>query len=59
MVSQTTKEVVNDAMKMVPTKKVLDWCKKNLGQSVQAKRRNAFASSDKTEQKWDQFSGGR
>lgn len=37
MVSQTTKEVVKDALEMVPTKKVLDWCKKNLGQSVQAK----------------------
>lgn len=56
MVSQTTREVVRDALEMVPTKKVLGWCKKNLGQSVQAKRRNAFASGDKPEQKWDQFS---
>jgi hypothetical protein len=57
MVSKTTREVVRDALEMVPTKKVLDWCKNNLGQSVQAKRRSAFASSDKPEQKWDQFSG--
>lgn len=57
MVSQTTKEVVKDALEMVPTKKVLNWCTKHLGQSVQAKRRNVFASSDKPEQKRDQFSG--
>nr|QNO45564.1 hypothetical protein DNPFBPCK_00002 [Methanosarcinales archaeon ANME-2c ERB4]QNO47841.1 hypothetical protein ICENEMKA_00002 [Methanosarcinales archaeon ANME-2c ERB4] len=48
---------MKDALEMVPTKKVLAWCTKHLGQSVQAKRRNAFASSDKPEQKRDHFCG--
>lgn len=56
MVSTTTKEVVQKAMETVPTKRVLAWCKENIGQSVQAKRKEAFVSHDKTEQKRDQFS---
>jgi hypothetical protein len=34
---------------------VIEWCKKTLGQSVPAKRKEAFASRQKTEQKQDQF----
>ncbi|MHC4260646.1 MAG: hypothetical protein ACYSTF_09605 [Planctomycetota bacterium] len=55
MVSTTTTEVVYKALETVPTKKVLTWCQKNLGQSVQAKRKKAFASHKKTEQKPDQL----
>ncbi len=55
MVSTTTAQIVKQALEAVPTKHVLAWCKKHLGQSVQAKRRSAFPSRSKTEQKWDQL----
>ena len=55
MVSTTTGEVIAKALRTVPTKQVLAWCKKNLGQSVQSKRRKAFARPKKTEQKRDQL----
>jgi len=42
-------------MEKVSTKRVHAWCKKNIGQSIQAKRKEAFACRDKTEQKWDQL----
>jgi hypothetical protein len=51
MISTTTGEVVQKAMETVPTEKVLAWCKENIGQSVQAKRREAFVSHDKPKQK--------
>ena len=53
-VAETTTEVVRQALEAVPTKKVLAWCQENLGQSVQAQRRTAFASPARTEQKWNQ-----
>jgi hypothetical protein len=53
MVSTTTAEVVQQALVAVTTQKVVTWCKQTLGASVQAKRRKAFASHTKTEQKWD------
>jgi hypothetical protein len=57
MVSSTTREVIQRAMETVSTQHVLDWCKQMLGQSVQAKRREAFASEDhQKEQKWSQLS---
>jgi hypothetical protein len=55
MVSTTTTEVIQNALESVRTKKVIEWCKKTLGQSVPAKRKEAFASRQKTEQKKDQF----
>lgn len=55
MVATTTREVVQKALETVSTKDVLDWCKQTLGQSVQAKRKAAFAVHGKTEQKRDQF----
>jgi hypothetical protein len=55
MVSSTTKKVVQQALETVPTKEVLAWCEETLRQSVQAKRREAFASRDRAEQKWDQL----
>ena len=50
MVSTTTEDVVQKALETVPTKKVLAWCRENIGHSVQAKRKKAFVSHDKTEQ---------
>lgn len=55
MVSKTTGEVIHQAMEMVSTKKVLDWCHKHIGKSLQAKRREAFKFHGETEQKWDQL----
>lgn len=55
MVSTTTPEVVQHALETVSTKDVLAWCKQKLGQSVQAKRKAAFAVHATTEQKRDQF----
>jgi hypothetical protein len=55
MVSTTTTEVVQKALETVPTKKVWAWGKEKLGQSIQAKRRAAFAFHKKTEQKRDQL----
>lgn len=53
-VAETTTDVVRQALEAIPTKKVMAWCRENLGQSVQAQRRTAFASPGRTEQKWDQ-----
>jgi hypothetical protein len=43
LVSKTSIEVVKKAIETVPTKKVLNWCKKNIGQSVQSKRKEVFS----------------
>jgi hypothetical protein len=53
MVSETTKDVVEKALKAVPTKEVLVWLKDNIGQSLQSMRKEALRSCNKTEQKWD------
>ena len=55
VVSETTQEVVQRAMETVPTKNVLEWTRRHLGQSVQAKRKIAFSDINKSEQKWDQL----
>lgn len=55
MVSTTTAEVVQQALSTVTTQKVLSWCKQTLGASVQGKRRKAFATHEKTEQKRDRL----
>lgn len=44
IVSKNTVEVVQKAMETVRTAEVIEWCKETLGQSVQSKRREAFAS---------------
>ena len=51
MVSQTTKEIIEQAMEIVSTKDVLEWCRKKLGKSVQAKRKEAFKLNMEAEQK--------
>lgn len=55
MVSTTTSAVVRQALETVSTKQVLTWCRETLGLSVQAKRKRAFKSPKKPEQKQDQF----
>ena len=55
IVSHTTQEVVAKAMETVPTKKVTQWIKENLGQSVQSKRNIAFSTAPEAEQKRDQL----
>jgi hypothetical protein len=55
-VSSTTREIIQEAMETVPTKKVLEWCRKNIGQSIQSKRKKAFVFPKNEEQKWDQLS---
>jgi hypothetical protein len=57
IVSKTTEDVVEKALKTVRTKDVLDWCKTKIGQSVQSTRKEAFAFYEKTEQKRDQKLG--
>ena len=57
LVSTTTTAVIQKALETVPTKQVGAWCQETLGQTVQAKRRQAFASLGKAEQKWDQLPG--
>jgi hypothetical protein len=54
MVARTTREVIQKALETVPTKCVLEWCKKTLGDSLQAQRKKAFGCHAKTEQKGDQ-----
>ena len=57
MVASNTLDVILKALKTVPTKKVLAWCKETLGRSVQAKRQEALISHGKSEQKWEQSWG--
>jgi hypothetical protein len=45
MVSHTTQEVVTKVMETVPTRKVIEWIKENLGQSVQSKRNTIFSTA--------------
>jgi hypothetical protein len=52
-VATTTTDIIHQALETVPTSVIIAWCQKNLGLSVQAKRKMAFASQ-KTERKWNQ-----
>lgn len=55
IVSQTTADVIKEALASVPTKTVLTWCREKLGKTVQATRRTLFASQRAAEQKPDQL----
>jgi hypothetical protein len=50
MVAHTTHEIIHKALETVPTKCVLEWCKKTLGDSIQAQRKKAFGLHSRTEQ---------
>jgi len=43
IVSTLSDEIIKTAMTSVSTKDVLEWCKKHIGQSVQAKRNGLFS----------------
>lgn len=55
MLSKTTQDVVQKALASVPTKKVFQWMRENIGQSVQSKKKEVLSTVKKAEQKWDQF----
>lgn len=55
MVAATTSEVIHKALETVPTKSVRHWCRDQLGQSLQAKRKQAFHPGPQAEQKQDQL----
>jgi hypothetical protein len=42
IVSKTTQEVVSQAMTATRTRDVLQWCKEQLGETLQAKRKQAY-----------------
>jgi hypothetical protein len=54
MVSKTTEDVIQKAMESVPTKRVHEWIKENIGKTVQSKRKEVFRSARKAEQIWDE-----
>ncbi|MGB6976870.1 MAG: hypothetical protein WBE18_05390, partial [Gammaproteobacteria bacterium] len=54
LVSTTTKDVIRKAMESIKTKTVVEWHKKNIRKSVQAKRVEAFKPRNGTEQKLSQ-----
>ena len=54
IVSETTTEVVHKALETIPTSKIHEWFKKNIGRSVQTKRVKINALIKKKEQKRDQ-----
>ncbi len=55
IVSKTTEDVIQKAMESVPTKRVHEWLKQNIGKSLQSKRKEVYRSTKKAEQKWDEI----
>jgi hypothetical protein len=55
MVSETTTEVIHQALEAVPTQRVRQWCQQHLGPSVQAQRQQAFRTLKQAEQKQPSF----
>ena len=54
MLSKTTQDVIRNAFETVPTKKVFEWIRENIGQSVQSKKKEIAAFVRSAEQKRDQ-----
>jgi hypothetical protein len=52
-VSKTSGDVIQKALETVPTKKVFQWYRENIGQSVQSKKKEIQSLVRKTEQKQD------
>jgi hypothetical protein len=52
-VSETTQDVVEKALASVPTKKVFQWFKDHVGQSVQSKRKEVKKIARKAKQIWN------
>ena len=55
IVSKTTEDVIQKALESVPTKRVRELFKQNIGKSLQSSRKEVFSSLKKTEQNWDEF----
>jgi len=55
MLSKTTQDVIRTALETVPTKKISEWFKENIGNSVQSKKKEISVIVKKAEQKRDQF----
>jgi hypothetical protein len=55
LVAETTLDTIKKAMETVPTKRVIEWAKETLGQSVQSQRKIAFSIAPGAEQKRDQL----
>ncbi len=43
--SETSMDILLEALESVPVKKVIDWCKQNIGESVQSKRKKYLKGS--------------
>jgi hypothetical protein len=54
LVSETSEAVIKKALASTPTKYIVDWCKKNIIKSIQAKRTEAFKMKNNEEQKQNQ-----
>ena len=54
VVSKTSQDVIHKALETVPTKKVFEWYKENIGQSVQSKKKEIQSIVRKAEQIRDQ-----
>lgn len=52
LVSETSEAIIKKAL--ASTKYIVDWCKKNIIKSIQAKRAEAFKTKNKEEQKQNQ-----
>lgn len=55
LVAPTTQEVIEQALKTVPTSQVRQWCQQHLGPSVQAQQQQAFRTLKQPEQNQAQF----
>ena len=53
LVSDLSMETVQNAIDSVPTKKVWNWIKENIGKSVFSQRKEFNKIAKKEEQKWD------
>jgi hypothetical protein len=51
MVIDATIETVGEAMRAVPTRAVIDWCREHLGQTLFSQRKEAFAMAGIAQQK--------
>jgi len=54
IVSTKTEDVIKKALESIPTKKVSEWLKENIGQSVQSRKKKVLSIVHEQEQKWDQ-----
>ena len=55
MVAKTTQDVIQQAMETVPVQEVRVWMKKMFGKSAHTRRKEAFSTPSRAEQKPDQF----